>query len=162
MDVPLADLSVKEDPQICFRAANCKSLRHWEALGLDFASYEETWVTIQFPDPWAKSRHLRRRLVDKDFVNLLFKLFCVPKSSEDRKTNRTFNLYISSDRHDLFEEMWEEVESALRRFSEGNSNLDLESRELDAHPFGVGTERDGVCEHLGRVPRRAIFVLRER
>ena len=162
MGVPLADLSVRKDPQICFRAANCKSLQHWKALGLDFASYEETWVTIQFPDPWAKSRHLRRRLVDKDFVNLLFKLFCVPKSSEDRKTNRTFNLYISSDRHDLFEEMKVEVENAFLQFLEGNSNFDLNSRELCAHPFGVGTERDGVCEHLGRVPRRATFVLRER
>ena len=43
----IADLSVKGDPQISFRAANCKSLKQWEALGLDFGSYEETWVTIQ-------------------------------------------------------------------------------------------------------------------
>lgn len=49
------------------------------------------WLTIQFPDPWTKAKHHKRRLVDAQFVQDCARLMSDPRSK----------VYICSDRYDL-------------------------------------------------------------
>jgi len=182
------------DKHLRFRAMNCKSEAHWDALfegrTESSSSTGVSFVAIQFPDPWAKARHLRRRLVDPEFAALTLKRL------------RPKYLYLSSDRQDLFEEMVSVYAEVLDGMGmrpksvvdaqEGESEVDREvlknlaaNSDLDAkdgaltydnvslegvtcrpvylhcHPLGIGTERDLVCEHLHRKVNRALFVLEQ-
>ena len=38
--------------------------------------------------------------------------------------------------------------------------IEITYEELNSHPLKIGTERDMVCEHLGRTPKRGIFKLK--
>ena len=38
------------------------------------------WILIQFPDPWTKAKHLKRRLVDASFVHTCASI--IPSSSD--------------------------------------------------------------------------------
>jgi tRNA G46 methylase TrmB len=49
------------------------------------------WLTIQFPDPWTKKKHFKRRLVDPQFV-----ADCARLISDARG-----KVYLCSDRYDL-------------------------------------------------------------
>jgi tRNA G46 methylase TrmB len=49
------------------------------------------WLTIQFPDPWTKKKHHKRRLVDAQFV----------QDSAELLTGPQCKVYICSDRYDL-------------------------------------------------------------
>ena len=49
------------------------------------------WLTIQFPDPWTKKKHHKRRLVDAQFVADCARLM------PDKRSK----VYICSDRYDL-------------------------------------------------------------
>lgn len=49
------------------------------------------WLTIQFPDPWTKKKHHKRRLVDAQFVNNCAELITHPQGK----------VYLCSDRYDL-------------------------------------------------------------
>ena len=67
-----------EYPTSIFRAMNCKSEAHWKALEVNKVMDQvgtPAFIAVQFPDPWSKTKHQRRRLVDPDFVMLLRKQF---------------------------------------------------------------------------------------
>lgn len=55
------------------------------------------WLTIQFPDPWTKKKHHKRRLVDPTFVTELASLVTHPEGK----------VYICSDRYDLASYMYD-------------------------------------------------------
>ncbi|CAD7949126.1 unnamed protein product [Amoebophrya sp. A120] len=57
--------------EVHFRSMNCKNPAHWDTLFEANPNTNIPFVAIQFPDPWAKARHLRRRLVDPEFAKLL-------------------------------------------------------------------------------------------
>ena len=233
-----ANNDVLHDNCVFFRAMNCKSEKHWQELMKfrlnQFGNYNEIFIAIQFPDPWAKSKHRRRRLVDEKFVRLLMKYFLVENNineendkNEDKENDRNrgendkdkgndddagehegkcndvsantdnvakdfhcqpdskvgnencdikpfenvnvkgkrLNFYISSDRHDLFDEMRSEIEKVFMeviavRNEKLRNKIECTYEELNSHPLKIGTERDMVCEHLGRTPKRGIFKLK--
>ena len=236
-----ANNDVLHDNCVFFRAMNCKSEKHWQELMKlrlnQSGNYNEIFIAIQFPDPWAKSKHRRRRLVDEKFVRLLMKYFLVENNineenendekNEDKENDRNrgendkdkgndddagehegkcndvsantdnvakdfhcqpdskvgnencdikpfenvnvkgkrLNFYISSDRHDLFDEMRSEIEKVFMQVIELRNEklrkkIECTYEELNSHPLKIGTERDMVCEHLGRTPKRGIFKLK--
>eukprot|EP00392_Amoebophrya_sp_AT5.2_P007306 g7320.t1 len=86
--------------RVQFRGMNCKNPEHWEALlhrdggGSSSSSTNSNkrtttctfpLVAIQFPDPWAKARHRRRRLVDAEFVDLLLSVLFPDQGSSCRE-----------------------------------------------------------------------------
>ena len=237
------------DNCVFFRAMNCKYEKHWQELLKSrlnqSGKYNEIFIAIQFPDPWAKSKHRRRRLVDEKFVRLLIKYFFIEndfneanennennEDEEDKENSRhcgenhgenckdkgndddagehecndndvientdnavgkdfqfqadskvgnenweigpfenvnvkgiRLDLYISSDRHDLFDEMKSEIEKVFMqviavRNEKLRKKIEYTFEELNSHPLKIGTERDIVCEHLGRIPKRGIFKLK--
>ena len=38
---------------------------------LEIIDYEVSFVRIHFPDPWPKKKHIKRRLISKNFLHLL-------------------------------------------------------------------------------------------
>jgi len=103
-----------------------------------------TVICIQFPDPWAKSRHRKRRLVDDGFVTMLHNVVRL----WNHQSEESF-IYLSSDREDLHDEM-------VQVFSK-NEKYKCIGYRISGHPFQIGTERDLVCEHLHREVYRSIF-----
>jgi len=101
-------------------------------------------ICIQFPDPWAKSRHRKRRLVDDGFATILHNVVQL----WNHQSEESF-VYVSSDREDLHEEM-------VQAFNEKELYRCIGYR-IPGHPLGIGTERDLVCEHLHREVYRSIF-----
>lgn len=78
-------------------------------------------VHIQFPDPWWKKRHLRRRLVDRGLVNLLH-LVLAPRGT----------LYLRTDILDYGRAMVETLEDGTGRFE------NLHGAGQFAHDDGLG------------------------
>jgi tRNA (guanine-N7-)-methyltransferase len=113
---------------------NCKDRSHWEALG-EITNLK--LITLQFPDPWTRKRNRNRRLVDPDFASLI-------KDMCDRQSG-PIQIFISTDRKDIFEEMYETIRGVFG----------VQGQMLKTHPLEIGTERDRVCEHLHRNVNRA-------
>lgn len=82
-------------------------------------------VTIQFPDPWFKKKHAKRRMVNEEMVAAIAK-HLRPEGS----------VFIQTDIEALAEEMF-----ALFR-ADGR----FQERTLDANPFAVRTERETAVE----------------
>lgn len=83
------------------------------------------WVTVQFPDPWFKQRHLKRRFVQPELVNLL---------SEYLVDGGT--VFLQSDVKVVAEEMGDRF-LANPHFQKVHATTWLE-----ANPFPVLTERE--------------------
>ena len=94
-------------------------------------------VTIQFPDPWFKKRHAKRRMVNTDLVDAV-----VEKLADSGR------IFVQTDIESLAEEMFE-----LFR-----QNEDLKQIEIDANPFQVKTERETAVEDKKLPVYRAIFL----
>ena len=82
-------------------------------------------VTIQFPDPWFKKKHAKRRMVNEEMVAAIAK-HLRPEGS----------VFIQTDIEALAEEMFT-LFRADGRFQE---------LSLDANPFAVRTERETAVE----------------
>lgn len=93
-------------------------------------------VTIQFPDPWFKKRHAKRRMVNDELVA------CVG-------TRLAANgvVFVQSDIEFLFEEIVGLFRSD-RRFVE---------KAIDRNPFPVRTEREKAVEDKALPVYRAMF-----
>lgn len=93
-------------------------------------------VTIQFPDPWFKKKHAKRRMVNKELVDAV-----VSKLAVDGR------IFVQTDIDFLAEEMF-----TLFR---ANENL----KELEAHsnPFPVLTEREKAVEDKQLPVFRSMF-----
>jgi len=90
------------------------------------------WLTIQFPDPWTKKKHHKRRLVDPTFVTELASLM----NHSDGK------VYICSDRYDLASYMYDTFAASeswvpLSSYEEGRSIIDRTGPEAGVSVAGA-------------------------
>ncbi len=99
------------------------------------------FVTIQFPDPWFKQRHGKRRVVQPSFVETLAKY--LPTNAE---------IFLQSDVKLVAEEM-------VVRFSE-NSNFKQKNEQiwLPENPLPIATEREKATLNKNMPVYRALFV----
>ncbi len=93
-------------------------------------------VTIQFPDPWFKKRHAKRRMVNKELVNAV-----VEKLAANGK------IFVQTDIEFLAEEMFE-----LFRASEFLTEI-----SITQNPFLEKTEREIAVEEKGLPVYRAMW-----
>ena len=94
-------------------------------------------VTIQFPDPWFKKKHAKRRMVNRELVETVVK-HLAPNGK----------IFIQTDIEFLAKEMFE-------LFGDNN---DLNEREIDINPFPVKTEREKAVEEKNLPIYRRLFV----
>lgn len=93
-------------------------------------------VTIQFPDPWFKKRHAKRRMVNGDLVATLSEKIAVGGK-----------VFVQTDIEFLAEEMFDLFEE----------NRSLKRIEILANPFPVKTEREQAVEDKNLPVYRASF-----
>ncbi len=96
-------------------------------------------AAIQFPDPWFKKKHAKRRMVNHDLV-----------AAVAEKMAAGGNVIVQTDIEFLAEEMFE-IFRAEPRFAE---------EVIDAAPFPVKTERENAVEGKGLPVYRRRFVKR--
>jgi tRNA (guanine-N7-)-methyltransferase len=94
-------------------------------------------VTIQFPDPWFKKKHAKRRMVNEEMVEAIAK-----NLAPDGR------VFVQTDIEFLAEEMFELFRED-KRFSEV---------AINANPFPVRTEREKAVEDKRLPVYRALFV----
>jgi len=97
-------------------------------------------VTIQFPDPWFKKKHAKRRMVNEEMVETL----AAHLAPEGR-------VFIQTDIEFLAEEMF-----VLFRADER-----FEEVAIEGNPFPVKTEREKAVEDKGLPVYRAMFRVRD-
>jgi tRNA (guanine-N7-)-methyltransferase len=94
-------------------------------------------VTIQFPDPWFKKKHAKRRMVNKELVDAV-----VAKLAPGGM------IFIQTDIEFLAEEMFE-----LFR-----ANDELTEQPTEINPFPVKTEREKAVEEKALQVYRTAFI----
>jgi len=72
----------------------------WQLVPYIFESDSLDQIILNFPDPWWKKKHHKRKVINDDFVNILV--------SKLRSGGR---IYLATDVHHLFEEYIERLES---------------------------------------------------
>jgi tRNA (guanine-N7-)-methyltransferase len=97
-------------------------------------------VCIQFPDPWAKARHRRRRVVQPGFVHDL--AYIIGRGGE---------VFISCDYEELFQHM--------KATFLNDPAFALQEHRVDA--LEMPSEREIVCERKGRIVYRGWFTRTE-
>jgi tRNA (guanine-N7-)-methyltransferase len=97
-------------------------------------------VTIQFPDPWFKKRHFKRRMVKIGLVADIA-AHLLPGGK----------VFIQSDVAEVAEEI-------CGFFAENPAFKKVESKTLTTNPFPVKTEREGAVEERGLPVYRSMFV----
>jgi tRNA (guanine-N7-)-methyltransferase len=93
-------------------------------------------VTIQFPDPWFKKKHAKRRMVNEGMVETIA-----------RHLAPAGRVFVQTDIESLAEEMFD-----LFRASES-----FVESPIDENPFPVKTERERAVEDKGLPVYRAMF-----
>lgn len=93
-------------------------------------------VTVQFPDPWFKNRHAKRRMVNSELVEAVVK-----------KLVSGGSVFVQTDIEFLADEMFELFRS--------DSNL-IETH-TDHNPFSVRTEREKAVEDKELPVYRTLF-----
>lgn len=93
-------------------------------------------VTIQFPDPWFKKKHAKRRMVSDNLVEAIVKHLKVAGE-----------IFVQTDIDFLAEEMF-------KRF---RANANLRETEKSENPFPVKTERETAVEEKGLPVYRKMF-----
>ncbi len=94
-------------------------------------------VTIQFPDPWYKKKHAKRRMVNDNLVKTVVKHLKI-----------SGRIYIQTDVDFLAEEMFE--------IFRGNERL--REISISENPFPVKTERETAVEEKGLPVYRGMFI----
>ncbi|WP_373527211.1 tRNA (guanosine(46)-N7)-methyltransferase TrmB [Nostoc sp.] len=101
-------------------------------------------VTIQFPDPWFKNRHAKRRVVQPELVRELANYLAVGSV-----------VFLQSDMEFVAVEMRD-------RFAENPAFEKMGTEEwLSQNPLPVPTEREIYTQNKGEPVYRALFVRRE-
>lgn len=93
-------------------------------------------VTIQFPDPWFKKKHIKRRMVNAEVVEAIV-----------AKLSHGGTIFVQTDIEFLADEMFE-----LFRQSEK-----LKEVAAEENPFSVKTEREKAVEEKGLPVYRRVF-----
>ncbi len=97
------------------------------------------WITVQFPDPWFKHKHLKRRMLQPKLVETLVK-YLIPGGI----------FFIQSD--------IQEVAVEMRRYLQQHPALNLTSDDwLETNPFPSPTERECGVLNQGEPVYRAMF-----
>ncbi len=97
------------------------------------------YVSINFPDPWFKKRHHKRRLVNPEFVQILA-TYIHPGGK----------VFVQTDIQELHENIYETFTN--------NPHFEVEGTQLEQNPFGIMTEREISVLRLGRYVYRTIFI----
>ena len=93
-------------------------------------------VTIQFPDPWFKKKHAKRRMVNQEMIDTIFK-YLAPRG----------RVFVQTDIEFLANEMF-----TLFRQDER-----FEELPIDSNPFPVKTERERAVEDKDLPVFRTMF-----
>lgn len=93
-------------------------------------------VTIQFPDPWYKKKHAKRRMVDARLVEIIV-----------RHLTAAGEIFVQTDVDFLADEMFEVF----------RANENLIEIELTENPFPVKTERETAVEEKDLLIYRRMF-----
>lgn len=93
-------------------------------------------VTIQFPDPWFKKKHAKRRMVNAELVETV-----VDKLASGGR------IFIQTDIDFLKDEMFELFSADLR----------IREISIDGNPFQIRTEREKAVEERALPLYRAMF-----
>jgi len=93
-------------------------------------------VTIQFPDPWFKKRHSKRRMVNQEMVDTIA-----------RHLSPGGRMFMQTDIEFLADEMLALFRDEAR----------FEELPIDANPFAVKTERETAVEDKGLPVYRSLF-----
>ncbi len=97
-------------------------------------------VTIQFPDPWYKKKHAKRRMLNEKIVETVVE-----------HLTDSGRIFIQTDVDFLAEEMF-----AVARLDSG-----LREIEIDENPFAIKTERENAVEEKGLPIYRRMFEKRK-
>jgi tRNA (guanine-N7-)-methyltransferase len=98
------------------------------------------WVTIQFPDPWFKHRHLKRRIVQPELVDTLAQYLA------DGGT-----VFLQSDIKIVAQEMGE------RFLDHPNFEKQHSGNWLSENPFSITTEREIASLNKGKYIYRLLL-----
>ncbi len=134
-----------DEANLIAEEAGLKNLRYqfanamlWlERLLSDIPEGSLQMVTIQFPDPWFKNRHAKRRMVNAELVEAVVK-----------KLATGGKILVQTDIEFLADEMFE--------LFRADSNL-IET-PIDHNPFPVRTEREKAVEDKELPVYRSLFV----
>ena len=96
-------------------------------------------VTIQFPDPWFKKKHAKRRMVNEEMVDTIA-----------RHLAPDGRVFVQTDIEFVAEEMFE-LFRCNERFTES---------AIEGNPFAVKTEREKAVEDKGLPVYRCVFTRR--
>jgi len=117
----------------------CNAMLWLERLLADIPAGRLQIVTIQFPDPWFKNRHAKRRMVNAELVGAV-----VNKLAPGGK------IFVQTDIEFLADEMFELFREAA----------ELSEEPTSENPFPIKTEREKAVEDKGLPVYRTIFVKR--
>ena len=102
-------------------------------------------VTIQFPDPWFKNKHQKRRMVQPETVAILSKYLLAGGK-----------VFLQSDVEEVAKEMGD-------RFQENSSFIrDNGNNWLSTNPLPIATEREIATQAKGEPIYRALFIKKHR
>jgi tRNA (guanine-N7-)-methyltransferase len=94
-------------------------------------------VTIQFPDPWFKKKHAKRRMVNRELIDAVME-----------RLADGGRIFVQTDIEFLAEEMFDLFRSDKR----------LKEIPIEANPFPVKTERENAVEAKNLPVYRAMFI----
>ena len=100
-------------------------------------------VSIQFPDPWFKRKHLKRRVLKPSLLNSIARSIC--KDGE---------LFIQSDIFSLFEYMSNVIDDSIYFDSKLVNGLKL----IEKNPYEVSTERESFVLKQNLKIYRAMYM----
>ena len=118
----------------------CNAMLWLEKLISDVPEGRLQTVTIQFPDPWFKKKHAKRRMVNPELVDTVV-----------TKLAPAGRIFVQTDIEFLAEEMFELFRSDER----------LTVAEITENPFPVKTEREKAVEDKDLPVYRAMFTKSE-
>ena len=100
-------------------------------------------ITLNFPDPWWKRRHHKRRIINKKFINLLVS-----------KLSLNGSFLLQSDVKEIFNKYLAELESNINLF---NIKKNRESKFFP-NPMNAQSHREKKCIKLGISIYRALLI----
>ena len=116
--------------------AFCNAMLWLERLIEDIPAGRLHAVTIQFPDPWFKKKHAKRRMVNRDLVETVA-----------AKLADGGSVFVQTDIESLAEEIFDLFRADRR----------LEELLIAENPFPVKTEREKAVEDKDLPVFRAVF-----
>jgi len=114
----------------------CNAMIWLDALLTNILAGALQTVTIQFPDPWFKKRHAKRRMVTPEMV-----------ASIAKHLSPGGKVFVQTDIEFLAKEMF-----ALFGVPD-----ELETQPVEANPFPIRTEREKAVEDKGLPVYRCLF-----